>query len=272
MNKVIGILAHVDAGKTTFSEQLLYKCNSIRNMGRVDHKTPHLDRDETEMKRGITIFADQAEFTIGDNRYFLIDTPVHIDFSAETERAISLLDYGIVVIDGSSGVQAHTLTLFRITEKYNIPLFFFINKSDMPNFNSENTVLEIKERLTKDVIEIGDINDENVREFIAERDEEFLSKYLNGNIADSDCENTLKKLIKQRQCFPIISGSALIDVGIDKFIEIFDRLTFTENKSSDIFCGKVYKIRHDENGNRITFIKALSGSVKVKDEFCFRAC
>lgn len=271
MNKVIGIMAHVDAGKTTFSEQLLYKCSSIKNIGRVDHRTSHLDRDETEMKKGITIFADQAEFTIGSNRYFLIDTPGHTDFSAETERAVSVLDYGIILIDGSSGVQAHTLTLFRITQQYNIPIFFFINKSDMPNFNSENIISEIKERLTEDIVEIGNINDEGVKEFIAERDEDFLNKYLDENATDQDCENTLGKLIKKRLCFPVMIGSALNDTGISEFIETFDRLTFTEDKSNDVFCGKVYKIRHDEKGNRITFMKALSGSLKVKDEFCFKS-
>ncbi len=270
MNKVIGIMAHVDAGKTTFSEQLLYKYNSIRSIGRVDYGTSYLDRDETEMKRGITIFAAQAEFTIGNNRYFLVDTPGHIDFSAEMERAVSILDYGIVIIDGSSGVQAHSLTIFKIMENYNIPLFFFINKSDMPNFNIKNVVSEIKKRLTEDIIEIGNTNDEDEKEFIAERDEEFLNKYLYGNVTNMDCENTLKKLIKKRQCFPVMAGSALNDIGINEFIETFDRLTFTEDKSNNAFCGKVYKIRHDEKGNKITFMKALGGNVKVKDEFRFK--
>ena len=270
MNKVIGIMAHVDAGKTTFSEQLLYKCGSIKSIGRVDHKTSHLDKDETEMRRGITIFADQAEFTIENNRYFLIDTPGHTDFSAETERAVSVLDYGIVLIDGSSGVQAHTLTLFRITQRYNIPILFFINKSDMLNFNIANVISEIKERLTEDVIEIENIGDEKVKEFVAERDEDFFNKYLDENVTDSDCENILRKLIKKRLCFPAMTGSALNGAGISEFIEVFDRLTFTEDKSNEVFCGKVYKVRHDEKGNRITFIKALSGSLKVKDEFCFK--
>lgn len=265
-------MAHVDAGKTTFSEQLLYKCNSIKSIGRVDYRTSHLDRDETEMKRGITIFADQAEFTVGSNRYFLIDTPGHTDFSAETERAVSVLDYGIILIDGSSSVQAHTLTLFRITQQYNIPIFFFINKNDMPNFNSENVISEIKERLTEDIVEVGnvnDINNEKVKEFIAERDEDFFNKYLDENATDNDCENTLRILIKKRLCFPVMIGSALNDIGISEFIKTFDRLTFVEDKNNDVFCGKVYKIRHDEKGNRITFIKSLSGSLKVKDEFCF---
>ena len=175
MKKTIGILAHVDAGKTTFAEQLLYKTGVIRDLGRVDYRSSHLDTDEIEKNRGITIFADQGKFIYKEDTYYMIDTPGHVDFSAETERAVSAMDYAIVIINGSVGVQPHTSTLFRLLKSYNVPAFIFVNKSDMDSFDMDIVMYSIENRLTEDVFILNgmeEIKSKNNRllDFIAERD------------------------------------------------------------------------------------------------------
>ncbi|HOJ10650.1 MAG TPA: TetM/TetW/TetO/TetS family tetracycline resistance ribosomal protection protein [Clostridiales bacterium] len=304
MKKTIGIFAHVDAGKTTFSEQLLYYTGSIRNIGRVDYKTSCMDTNEIEQKRGITIFADQGIFTFEGDTYYLIDTPGHVDFSSETERAICALDYAIMLISGSSGVQAHTTTLFRLLKSYRIPTFFFINKTDIDGFNMKSIIEDIKNKLTDDILYFNSIKDilktgykeaeatpeaapnatpeaapdaertaELVAEFAAERDEEFMEAYLQGDYTVDSLQEAIIGLIRKQECFPVMSGSALKGSGIATFLETFSKLSSTfyegaaERKPS--FAGNVYKIRHDEKGNRLTFIKALEGKLKVKDEFTF---
>lgn len=275
MKKTIGILAHVDAGKTTFSEQLLYYTGEIRTPGRVDYKTSYMDTDEIEQKRGITIFADQCYFTYMDDTYYLIDTPGHVDFSAETERAIGALDYAIVLISGSAGVQAHTKTLFRLLKNYKIPTFFFINKLDSEGFNLESTLEDIKNKLTQDVLYINSRNDlflDKTAEFEADRDEALMELYLAGDLSNDEIKRSIINLIKSQQCFLTMSGSALKGVGIESFFEVFSGLTetqYTEASEVQSFSGKVYKIRHDEAGNRLTFIKALKGRLRVKDSFSF---
>lgn len=280
MKKTIGIFAHVDAGKTTFTEQLLYLTGSIRSLGRVDHKTSSMDTSDIEQKRGITIFASEGYFNYKDDTYYIIDTPGHIDFSAETERAVSALDYAILLISGSSGVQAHTLTLFRLLKDYNIPVFIFINKTDIDGFNLHAVMNEIRIRLTKDVVYLSsteDIISEEALEYAAMRDEAFMEAYLNGNYDLNRAYDVIIGLIKKRQLFTVTSGSALKGKGIDAFLEIFSRLTHTEyhNRVALPFRGKVYKILHDEKGEkgekgtRLTFIKSLSGRLNVKDEFLF---
>jgi len=276
MKKTLGILAHVDAGKTTFSEQLLYHTGSIRSLGRVDHKTSYMDTDEIERKRGITIFADQGIFNYGEDTYYIIDTPGHVDFSAETERAICALDYAILLINGSSGVQAHTTTLFRLLRSYKIPTFLFINKTDINDFNLETTLDDIKNKLTSDILYIESTKDilninQVVAEFGAERDENFLEAYLKEDYTVDYMQKTIIDLIKEQQCFPVMSGSALKGEGIDTFLEVFSKLSLTsyEDEENSSFVGKVHKIRYDDKGNRLTFIKALSGKLQVKDEFTF---
>lgn len=274
MKKTIGIFAHVDAGKTTFTEQLLYLTGSLRNLGRVDYKTSSMDTDEIEQKRGITIFADQGIFYYKNDTFYIIDTPGHVDFSAEAERAVSALDYAVLLISGSSGVQAHTLTLFKLLKSYGIPVFIFINKSDMETFNLELSLKDIKNKLSEDIIyfkSIEDINNQQTAEFVAERDEKFLESYLNEDYIAETTKEALVNLIKQSSCFLAMSGSALKGTGIIEFLEVFSQLSFTdyEDKETDEFEGKVYKIRHDERGNRISFIKALSGKLQIKDEFLF---
>lgn len=273
MKKTIGILAHVDAGKTTFSEQLLYHTGSIRNLGRVDNKTSFFDTDTIEQNRGITIFADQGVFTYKGDTYYLIDTPGHVDFSGETERVISSLDYAILLISGSSGVQAHTTTLFRLLKAYKIPAFFFINKCDVEGFSLENILWDIQDKLTKDCLHLYslDLDQMAIAEFVAERDETFMVSYLDNNYTKSALQKTLIELVKRQECFPVICGSALKNIGIDLFMELFSSLSHTdyEDQIENPFSGRIFKIRHDDSGNRLTFVKAYSGKLQVKAEFIF---
>ena len=269
MRKTIGVLAHVDAGKTTFSEQLLYHTNSIRNRGRVDHKTSFLDSHNIEKERGITIFSDQAVFEIGDSKYYLIDTPGHIDFSSEMERALSILDYAILVISAVEGIQGHTETIWGLLKKYNVPTFFFINKMDRTGADLEKRIEEIKENLTSDICYINRLNnlDEELIEFISERNDILLERYFNDDYDEEEWIYNLKDFIKERRVFPCFSGSALQDDGIDNFINIFNELTFSKYNCNDDFSGRVYKIKHDNSGARLTFIKILKGTLRVRDEF-----
>jgi small GTP-binding protein len=276
MKKTIGILAHVDAGKTTFSEQILYNTGSIRNLGRVDHQTSALDINEIEKRRGITIFSEQGTFTYNNDLYYLIDTPGHMDFSAEMERALSVLDYAILLISGGESVQAHTTTLFKLLRTYKIPTIIFINKADMNIFNLDNIMYDIKNKLTDDIIHIKSIDginnlDESLTEFIAERDEEFMESYLEENYTAEKLRNTIIKLFKKQSIFPVLTGSALKGEGISNFLDVFSIITPTdyEEIQDKTFRGKVFKIRHDEKGNRITFIKALEGRLRVREDFIF---
>ncbi|MDB1942307.1 GTP-binding protein [Clostridium tertium] len=271
MKKTIGILAHVDAGKTTFSEQILYHTKSIRNRGRVDHKNSFLDTHDIEKERGITVFSEQATFQIGSSTYYLIDTPGHIDFSTEMERALSILDYAILLISGVEGIQGHTETIWNLLRKYNIPTFIFINKMDRTGADLERTLEEINENLTKDICHIDSIHgmSEELIEFISERNEDLLERYFNGTYEETIWITELKKLIKENKVFPCLSGSALQDEGIDNFLNIFNELTYTNYDEDDEFSGRVHKIRYDNNGTRITFIKAISGNLKVRDEITY---
>jgi ribosomal protection tetracycline resistance protein len=271
MKKTIGILAHVDAGKTTFSEQVLYHTNSIRNRGRVDHKNSFLDIHNIERERGITIFSDQAIFEIGDSTYYLIDTPGHIDFSSEMERALSILDYAILIISGVEGIQGHTETIWSLLRKYNVPTFFFINKMDRTGASLEKIIKEIRENLTSDLCYISKLNDldDELIEFVSERDDVLLERYFNGDYNEKDWIISLKSFIKEGKIFPCLSGSALQDEGIDNFLSIFNELTISNYNEESDFSGRVYKVKYDDNGTRLTFIKALGGSLKVRDEVSY---
>ncbi|MCD2502417.1 TetM/TetW/TetO/TetS family tetracycline resistance ribosomal protection protein [Clostridium sp. NSJ-145] len=275
MKKTIGILAHVDAGKTTFSEQVLYHTKSIRNRGRVDHKNSFLDSHNIEKERGITVFSDQAIFEFNDNSYYLVDTPGHIDFSTEMERAIGIMDYAIVIISAVEGVQGHTETVWQLLRKYKVPTFIFINKLDRVNADKDKVINEIKRVLSKDLFYIdGDIKREELSkeliEFISEYDEQLLERYFEGDYDKESWVNTFKNLIKESKVFPCFGGSALQDEGIREFLENLDELTYTEYDEKTEFAGRVYKIRHEANGNRIAFIKAIEGTLKVRDEVVYR--
>ncbi|MBS4173046.1 TetM/TetW/TetO/TetS family tetracycline resistance ribosomal protection protein [Bacillus sp. FJAT-49736] len=274
-HKTVGILAHVDAGKTTFAEQLLFHTKSIAHRGRVDHQDAFLDSHSIEKARGITVFADQADFTFGDSMYTLIDTPGHVDFSAEMERAIQVMDYAIIILSAVEGVEGHTETVWNLLRKHKIPSFFFINKMDREGADINRVIEDIKLNLTEDVFRLddaftnGEMNEE-LAEFIAERNEYLLEEYMMNGYQKKELWLTeMKNMFKQNIIFPISSGSALQDFGILEFLEVLDVLTFSSYSSEGPFSGRIYKIRYDDNGTRLTFFKALSGSLQVRDEISY---
>ncbi|WP_153735014.1 GTP-binding protein [Aquibacillus halophilus] len=274
MYKTIGLLAHVDAGKTTFSEQLLYHTKSIKHRGRVDHKDAFLDSHEIERERGITVFADQAKIGYKGSTYYVIDTPGHVDFSPEMERAIQVMDYAIVIISAVEGVEGHTETVWQILQKHSVPTFFFINKTDRIGASVDRVLKEIHENITEDVYDFaesfnqGEL-DKGLTEFIAERSEVLLERYMEVGFDKQLWLETLKSMIQENKLFPCFSGSALKDEGIIEFFEAFDLLTKTKYVNEIDFAGRVYKIRFDDNGNRITFIKALQGTMSVRDHVSY---
>lgn len=202
MNKTIGILAHVDAGKTTLSEQILHHCGVLRKAGRVDHKDAFLDFNPIEQARGITIFSEQASFPYGENRYFLVDTPGHVDFSPEMERAIGVLDYAVLVVSCTSGVQAHTETIWRLLEQQQIPVFFFLNKIDGLGADVNRTLEEIREKLTDEVCCFDDGLIDSVREQIAMTDETALEQFLEQSGDAAFWHDTAAQAIRKRMLFP----------------------------------------------------------------------
>lgn len=263
MNRyVIGILAHVDAGKTTLSEALLYKSGSIRKAGRVDNKDAFLDTHELERARGITIFSKQAVLQFGGSSVTLLDTPGHVDFSAEMERTLQVLDYGILVISGADGVQGHTKTLWRLLKKYNIPTFLFINKMDQQGTDKDILLGELQKKLDSGCIDFGTEGTAEFYENVAMCGEEsLLEEFLENNrISKSE----IVKLIRKRQIFPCFFGSALKLEGVEELIagmsEFMEMPVYPEE-----FGAKVFKIARDESGNRLTYMKITGGSLKVKE-------
>ena len=274
MYKTIGILAHVDAGKTTFSEQLLYHTKSIKQRGRVDHKDAFLDSHSIEKNRGITIFADQGLITYNDSTYYLIDTPGHVDFSPEMERSIQVMDYAVVIISAVDGVEGHTETIWQLLRKHHIPTFFFINKIDREGANTESVLEEIRSNLSEDVYDLTDSFNqgnmsEDLIEFIAERDESLLDVYMETGYDNEVWLKALKTMISKNEIFACSSGSALKDLGVIEFFHKLDQLTETDYSDQKNFSGQVYKIRYDESENRVTFLKSLSGTLRVRDEVSY---
>lgn len=272
-NITIGLLAHVDAGKTTFAEQLLYHTEVIRSRGRVDHQDTFLDTHEIEKARGITVFADQAEFSIGDTRYFLLDTPGHVDFSPEMERALQILDYAVVIVSAVEGVEGHTETVWQLLRSHGIPTLFFINKTDRTGADPERVLDEIRLQLSRDAFMLPDLEvngiDEELRSFMAERDEGLFEAYLEGQMSSSAWHDALNQMVKCGKIFPCMYGSALQDVNIDCFLGNLNALAHTDYDHRLPFAGRVYKIRHDEKGTRITYIKALQGVLKSREELVY---
>ena len=265
MNKklVIGILAHVDAGKTTLSESMLYQSGSIRKLGRVDKGDAFLDTYELERERGITIFSKQAQLSIDDLQITLLDTPGHVDFSAEMERTLQVLDYAILVISGADGVQGHTETLWKLLERYHIPIFLFINKMDQNGTDEAALMNELKKRLDENCVDFSQTDTDELNESIAMCSEALLEQYLeSGEIEDTQIRN----LIRKRILFPCYFGSALKVTGVDEFMRGIMNYTEVATESEEAkFGAKVYKISRDDQGNRLTYIKVTSGCLKVKD-------
>ena len=257
----IGILAHVDAGKTTLSEGILYNCGEIRNLGRVDNHNTFLDTDEMERRRGITIFSKQAVINLDKSYVTLLDTPGHVDFSAETERTLSVLDYAILVISAVDGVQSHTKTLWELLKKHSIPTFVFINKMDLSGADKNAVISELNTELNPGFVDFCDSDTDNMHENIAMCDEDIMASYLeNGNIKEEMISTSIFKC----NIFPCFNGSALKMEGVKEFISAIDKLT-CKKPSPDEFGAKIYKISHDEKGRRLSFLKVTGGVLKVKN-------
>lgn len=262
---VIGILAHVDAGKTTLSESMLYQSGSIRKLGRVDKGDAFLDTYQLERERGITIFSKQAQLSIGDLKITLLDTPGHVDFSAEMERTLQVLDYAILVINGADGIQGHTETLWRLLERYQIPIFLFINKMDQAGTDKDKLMEELKKRLDENCVDFSSSDIDGFNESIAMCNESVLEDFLEKGTIETE---QISKMIKRRELFPCYFGSALKIIGVDEFMQGIAEYTEAielSDASKQQFGAKVYKISRDEQGNRLTYIKVTSGNIKVKD-------
>ena len=274
MKKTIGILAHVDAGKTTFSEQVLFRMGALRSLGRVDHQDAFLDAHPIEKRRGITIFSDQAVFQAGEDTYYWLDTPGHVDFSPEMERAIDAMDYALVVVSCVEGVQSHTETVWRLLKKHQVPTFLFLNKIDRAGADPAAVVEQIRARLSPEAVCCDGLTPDSMpdtlMESIAERDEAALDQLLQGNTDPSFYLEILIREIRSRDLFPVFSGAALSGAGVGAFLKMLLLLTRTEYAAleSAPFSAKVYKIRHEKQGGRVCFFKVLSGSVQVRDEVC----
>ena len=262
----IGILAHVDSGKTTLSEGLLYASGALRKLGRVDHGDAFLDTDALERERGITIFAKQAMLTVGEREFTLLDTPGHVDFSAEMERTLSVLDYAVLVISGSDGVQSHTRTLWRLLARYEVPTFLFINKMDLAGTDKSALMERLTQTLSAECVDFSAPPQER-DEALALCDEAALESLLErGSIDDS----LISKMIKSRKVFPCFFGSALKMDGVEDFLSALARFTVAPEYPSE-FGAKVFKISRDAQGGRLTWLKVTGGALRVKAPLSYRA-
>ena len=257
----VGILAHVDAGKTTLSEAILYTGGRIKKMGRVDNQDAYLDTYALERARGITIFSKQAVLELENTTLTLLDTPGHIDFSTEMERTLQVLDYAILVISGADGVQGHTQTLWELLEHYRIPTFLFVNKIDQTGVDCGKVLEEVRKRFGDGCINFQTPWNEEFYENIAMEDEQVLNEFLESGVVETE---RIRELIKKRKVFPCFFGSALKLQGIQEFLQKFDELTL-QNTYPDNFSARVFKISRDQQGNRLTHLKITGGSLKVKD-------
>lgn len=280
----MGILAHVDAGKTTLSEAVLYLAGAIRKIGRVDHKNAFLDTYEIERERGITVFSKEARFETGGKEFTLLDTPGHTDFSSETERTLQVLDYAVLVVSGADGVQAHTVTLWKLFRHYGIPVFVFVNKMDRPCAERQDIIRELSEQLGGGVFadfggagsagvtgsagsadgggrgkERCDFDRRNAEE-IAGASEVLMEEYLE---TGTFCEESIRLAIEKRELFPVFFGSALKLEGVEEFIEALGRFTVGKECGEE-FGARVYKIGRDKQGNRLTYLKVTSGTLRNK--------
>ena len=258
---VIGILAHVDSGKTTLSEGMLYSAGEIRRLGRVDHKSAFLDTHHIEQDRGITIFSKQAVIHLEDMQVTLLDTPGHVDFSAETERTLQVLDYAVLVISGSEGVQSHTETLWNLLARYNIPAFIFVNKMDIAGSDYDMVMRGIKDKFGDGCIDFADTKSELFFEEAAMCGEDLMNSFLEKGKID---EGQLTEAVFKRQIFPCYFGSALKMDGVKEFLGGLKKYTKNLYKDKE-FGAKIFKIGEDERGARLTYMKITGGSLKVKE-------
>ena len=264
----IGLLAHVDAGKTTLSEALLYATGQIRALGRVDHQDAFLDTDAQERARGITIFSKQARLRLNSEPSIsitILDTPGHVDFSAEMERTLQVLDYAILVISGTDGVQGHTRTLWRLLRHYNIPTFLFVNKMDLPGADKEVVQQQLKTELSDGCVDFTKDSGEAFFEEAAMGSEALLDEYMDqGSIA----EEHLAHAVAKRELFPCYYGSALKVEGVKELLAGFAKYHRVP-EYEDEFSARVYKIGRDAKGARLTYLKVTGGTLHVKDRISY---
>lgn len=262
MKKIsVGILAHVDSGKTTLSEALMYCTGNIQRLGRVDHRDSFLDTFSLERDRGITIFSKQAIMKYRDTEFTLLDTPGHIDFSAEAERTLQVLDYAILVVSGTSGVQSHTVTIWKLLKRYNVPCFIFINKMDLDGADKLAVMAQLRTNLDENCIDFTYTNTEKFFESVAVCDDEILEKFYETDTVERE---DIVRAIRQRRIFPCMFGSALRLDGVREFADCLDG--FTEMPGyADEFGAKVFKISEDNQGNRLTFLKVTGGALRVRE-------
>ncbi|MGN0746409.1 MAG: GTP-binding protein [Aristaeellaceae bacterium] len=273
MRKTIGILAHVDAGKTTLSEQVLYRARAIRTLGRVDHQDTFLDTDPLERQRGITIFSGQACFELEGDTIYWLDTPGHVDFSTEMERSLSVMDYAVLVVSCAEGVQSHTETVWHLLERYHVPVLIFLNKIDRTGADQEAVIGQMRRRLSGDVVDIRALQqtgfmDEPLQEAVAERDEALLERLFSQGYDAELWLDTLSRQVRERKCFPVMAGAALAGTGVDSFLHLLARLTPTdmETRVSLPLTARCYRVRHERGGGRLCFLRLLTGTLRVKDE------
>lgn len=261
---VIGILAHVDSGKTTLSEAILYKCGEIRKLGRVDHRNSFLDNDAIERERGITVFSKQAVFKVNDTEFTLLDTPGHVDFSAEAERTLQILDAAILVISGTDGVQSHTETLWKLLKRYSVPTFIYINKMDMQNADKNSVLVSLRKKLSSSCIDFTASN-ELLSEELSLCSEQLMESFIeNESISDND----ISEAIYQRKIFPCYSGSALRLDGINELLSGLEKFVKTDELRKE-FSARVYKISDTQTDGRLTFMKITGGSLSVRDSITY---
>lgn len=257
---VVGVLAHVDAGKTTLSEALLYRAGELRTLGRVDHGDAFLDHDAMEQERGITIFSKQALFTCGQHHITLVDTPGHVDFSSEMERTLGVLDYAILVVAASDMLSGYTETLWRLLSRYHIPTLVFVNKMDMPGADRGRMLALLTRRLGDGCVDCTEMASASTRENIATLDEHAMDEYLDsGSLSD----DRVRSLIADRLLFPCYFGSALNVEGVDELLNGL-RVYLRQPPYPQDFGARVFKIAHDDSGNRLTWLKVTGGSLPVK--------
>ena len=257
----MGILAHVDAGKTTLSEAMLYLCGAIRQAGRVDSGNAFLDTHDIERARGITIFSKQAEMELGELQLTLLDTPGHVDFAPEMERTLQVLDYAILVISAADGVQGHTRTLWRLLAMYEIPVFLFINKMDQEGADQDGVMSELRALLDENCVDFTNMTDATFWESVAVCDEEALEQYMTAERVDDE---TIRRMIAERRLFPCYFGSALFMRGVRELLDGFKQFCCTPQYPGS-FGARVFKISRDEKGNRLTHVKITGGCLRVRE-------
>ena len=262
----IGLLAHVDAGKTTLSEQILFRTGAVRALGRVDHGDTTLDADQIERERGITVFSDQAVFEHAGRRYTLIDTPGHVDFAAEAERALTALDAAVLLVDSTSGVRPHAVLLRRMAQKWKVPVLLFLNKCDLLSSDPERVIAQAGQRLEAELVPLP-----ADPERVAELDEAFLEQYLSGDDTGENCMRALGRAFRAGEAMPVLCGSAMTGEGVDALLDALDALLPEDREAlaDEPLNARVYKVRRDSRGRRVVFVKLIAGRLAPRDVFAF---